>query len=93
MLNLYLLTQNTNRGYDTFNSCMVAAPDEAMARLLHPRGDRYWNGREWAYTDGDYRYAAGEAGWTDPDNVTVEHVGVTLADRPVGVLCASFNAG
>jgi len=32
MLNIYLLTQNTNRGYDTFDSCMVAAPDEATAR-------------------------------------------------------------
>ncbi len=92
MLNLYLLTQNTNRGYDTFDSCIVAAPDEAMARLLHPRGDRYWNGREWAWVDGTPGYTS-EAGWTDPDNVTVEHVGVTLADRPVGVLCASFNAG
>ena len=92
MLNIYLLTQNTNRGYDTYDSCMVVAPDEAMARLLHPRGDRYWNGRRWAWVDETPGYAD-EAGWTNPDNVKVEHVGVTLAGRPVGVLCASYNAG
>ena len=94
MLNIYLLTQNTNRGYDTFDSCMVAAPDEATARGLHPRGDRVWNGHRWAWADGN-PHNASDGGWTDPDNVTVEHVGVTLAERHflVGVICSSFNAG
>lgn len=93
MLNLYLLTQTDNTGYDTFDSCVVAAPDEATARTIHPRNDIRWNGREWAYTDG-YQGYAGESGWAfTPDDVTVEHIGVTVADRPVGVVCASFNAG
>lgn len=92
MLNIYLLTQSTNRGYDTFDSCIAVAPDEAMARLLHPRGDRYWNGREWAWVDGTPGYTS-EAGWTDPDNVTVEHVGTAADGVKAGVLCASFHAG
>lgn len=91
-MNIYLLTQNTNTGYDTFDSCVVAAPDEATARTLHPRGGRNWNGRAWAWSDGTLGYAR-EFEWTDPDNVTVKHVGTALADQSVGVICASYNAG
>lgn len=92
-MNLYLLTQSENTGYDTFDSCVVAAPDEATARTIHPRNDIRWDGRGWLYSDGDYGYAS-EYGWAfTPEGVTVEHIGVTVADRPVGVVCASFNAG
>lgn len=35
-MNLYLLSQDENRGYDTFDSCVVAAPDEEAAKRISP---------------------------------------------------------
>lgn len=35
-MNLYLLTQNDNTGYDTYDSAVVAAKDETQARSIHP---------------------------------------------------------
>lgn len=35
-MNLYLLTQDEIRGYDTFDRCVVAAPDEEAAKTLSP---------------------------------------------------------
>ncbi len=95
MLKIYLLTQTDNRGYDTYDSCVVAAPSAAVARIMHPRGDRAWNGRGWSYTDGTASWVGcDEAGWAyHPDNVTIEEIGVTLADAAPRVVCASFNAG
>lgn len=92
-MKIYLLTQSHNRGFDTYDSCVVVASSPNEARLMHPRGDRIWNGREWAYTDGTVLLWASEAGWTHPDNVAVEEIGVTLADTAPKVVCASFNAG
>jgi hypothetical protein len=43
-MKLYLLTQTDNRGYDTFDSCVVCAPGEEEAREIHPRGDRHCGG-------------------------------------------------
>lgn len=94
-MKIYLLTQSNNTGYDTYDSCVVVAPSPAVARMMHPRGDRAWNGSVWAYTDGSSPSMwRSEAGWAfHPDNVTVEEIGVTLADTAPKVVCASFNAG
>jgi|LauGreDrversion4_2_1035121.scaffolds.fasta_scaffold985888_2 hypothetical protein len=88
-MNIYLLSQHSNTGYDTYDSCVVRAPDEASARLMHPRGDLEWNGSQWVFPD------LGRAGidtWACPDAVTVEYIG-TAGDAQSGVICASFNAG
>lgn len=94
-MKIYLLTQTGNSGYDTYDSCVVVARSPEEARLMHPRGDRAWDGHIWAYTDGTPSSAwASEAGWAwHPDNVTVEEIGVTLAHTAPKVVCASFNAG
>ena len=39
-MNLYLLTQRTNNGYDTYDSCVVAAESESDARTIHPDGSK-----------------------------------------------------
>jgi hypothetical protein len=95
VLKIYLLTQTNNRGYDTYDSCVVVASSPEDARLMHPCGDMAWNGNRWAYTDGSPPSLWGAAaGWAyHPDNVTVEEIGVTLADTAPRVVCASFNAG
>jgi hypothetical protein len=39
-MNLYLLSQNVNTGYDTYDSCVVCAKNEDEARTLGP--DHCW---------------------------------------------------
>ena len=36
MAKLYLLTQNVNSGYDTFDSCIVVAENEEEAKNIRP---------------------------------------------------------
>lgn len=38
-MNLYLISQNVNSGYDTFDAAVVAAPNEIAARRMHPGGN------------------------------------------------------
>lgn len=79
-MNLYLLTQSERNGYGTFDSCIVAAPNEDAARNIHPRG-------EWI-DDDPY------TGWASkPENVIVKFVGVAAPEVKEGVVLSSFNAG
>ena len=78
-MNLYLLTQTTFRGYDTYNSCVVAALDEETARNTHPGG--YVNDRIPSRT------------WPAPEFVTVTLIGTADPSVRPGVVCSSFNAG
>ena len=38
MLKIYKLDQDLNDGYDTYDSCIVVAENEAEARRMHPDG-------------------------------------------------------
>lgn len=81
-MNLYLLFQNENDRYDTYDSCVVIAESEELAKLIHPNGDK-WNG-EWEQF--------GNYSWAHPDNVKVKLLG-TSVDSKEQVVLASFNAG
>lgn len=79
-MNLYLVSQSVNTGYDTYDAMIVAAPDEEAARLTHPRGSDGW------------KYDGQCGVWARyPSDVQVELIGQT--DRGAGVILASFNAG
>ena len=80
-MQLFLIEQNVNTGYDTYDSAVVRASSSDFAQYMHPAG-------------GDIRDA--DKGWftwaTDSKDVTVTLIG----DCPIGetaVICASFNAG
>lgn len=90
-MNIYLLTQNVNKGWDTWDSIVVVAKDEQEARMTHPRyseswsfAERYknWNGIEDSY-----------GGWCNASKVEVKLIGKALEGMERQVLCASFNAG
>lgn len=82
-MNLYLLHQDINGGFDTYDSCVVCAASEAEARWIHPQErDPVDYDREW-----------GLHNWVNPDQVTAQLLGVADAAIPAGVVCASFNAG
>ncbi len=88
-MNIYLITQDDNSGYDTFDSAVVIAPDEETARHTHPYG---YTWKESGWYDGreieKYNYT-----WITPDKVEVNFLGVAMRDLKPGIILASFNAG
>ena len=56
-MTLYLLSQKNNRGYDTYDSFVVAALDEEEAIFTHPSDcvDYGWN-PEKGYWEGDTKH-------------------------------------
>jgi hypothetical protein len=91
MMKLWLISQDANSGYETYDSAVVAAPDADTARLIHPGGGERWHpDRGWVYNMGHDGHGWG---WTTPDRVAVRLVGEALPEIAEGVVCASFNAG
>jgi hypothetical protein len=81
-MNLYLISQKANNGYDTYDSAVVAAPDEETARQMNPgNGEPMKWGEKWT----SWAYA--------PEQVTVGLLGTAVEGTKQGVICASFNAG
>ena len=42
-MNLYLLTQIENTGYDTYDNCVVISNSIEKAKLIHPNGHAKYN--------------------------------------------------
>jgi hypothetical protein len=81
-MKLWLISQEVYKGYDTFDSAVVAAETEEEAKMIHPADglpldtERFWDG--WADT---------------ADEVSCELLGEAKPGTESGVICASFNAG
>ena len=89
-MKLWLISQDENNGYDTYDKAVVAAETEEQARTIHPGGCAdYW------LLDNHYRgHAYHYADWARSlDRVSVTLIGDALPERAAGVICASFNAG
>ncbi len=85
-MNLYLLTQDYINDYDTYDSVVVAAPNEDEAKEMHPSGG--------LLSDHDDQWPS----WApDSSHVTVTYLGKgeSLNGEPLTkrVILASFNAG
>ena len=87
MKNIYLVSQNEEGGYDTYDSFVCYAPDEKAAAAMHPCGDSDYN---WPTTL-DYRW--GSCWASSPDCAQVAHIGFADSPEEARVICASFNAG
>jgi len=82
-MKIYLLSQDDNRGYDTYSSCVVCAESEEEAKRIHPDGrdDPFIKGDMWGT-------------WANsPESVHCEEIGVANDLNAKGVIYASFNAG
>jgi hypothetical protein len=82
VLHLWLLT-GTATGYDSYDSCVVAAFTDTEARGIHPRGPTGWEG---FFVENTWAAA--------PAFVTAKVIGIA-ADPTIEageVLCSSFNA-
>lgn len=96
-MKLYRLSQNDNSGYDTYDSMVVAAKDETAARLIHPSGYTWDDGRWIAYRIDGTKFDAHDAHdgtWANsPEKVQVEYIGEAEETITEGTICTSFNAG
>lgn len=78
-MKLYLISQNVNNSYYTYDSAVVAAksPKDAQKMLPAP----------WAK---DYDFGV----WAAPEHVKVEYVGTAKVGTKSGtIICSSYNAG
>jgi hypothetical protein len=80
-MNLYLISQSVNQGYDTYDAAVVAAENEENAKLIHPNGGP-WDGKREYY-----------GSWCAAEDVKVDFIGVAIPETDSGVISASFNAG
>ena len=81
-MKLYLISQNDNCHYDTYDSAVVAAPDEETAKHMNPHTGEQMTELDWRYPHG--------SNWCDaPEKVSVRYIGEAAADVEQGVVCAS----
>jgi len=80
-MNLYLISQNKNSDWDTYDSAVVAALSEGDARKINPDG-------EWQEEDFPF---GGWVKYSEIRCIEVKYLGETILER--GVILASFNAG
>ena len=81
-MNLYLISQNKNESYDTYDSAIVAAKSKKEALMIHPKGIKDWDGKK-----------DSSGLWTSAKNVNVKKIGVAIMGATKGVVLASYNAG
>ena len=94
-MNIYLVEQDVNNGYDTYDSFVVVAENEEIAKHTSPSSLYVWKNEEWnfCYSDGTCEPSS-QLYWCLPSDVKVTLIGE--ADRnytETTVLLASFNAG
>ena len=78
-MNLYLISQSVNNGYDTYSDAVVCAATSAQARKMHPSGNE------------DSHYL--RVDWAKPKYVKTKLLGIARSKIKPGVVCASFHAG
>lgn len=80
-MKLFLISQDQNDDFDTYDSAVVAASDEETARRMNPDSGKPMmdeNNKRWC---------------NGPEHVTVRYLGEATGDVEQGIVCASFNAG
>lgn len=87
-MKLWLILQDVNNGYDTYDSAVVCAETEDAARMTHPSYlALVWEKRCWM------RDGYEDDSWAPPSEVKVRYIGEAAPGVTAGVVCASFNAG
>ncbi len=79
-MNIYLVSQDDNNGYDTYDAMVVCAASEDEARNLNPQG-----AEGWAWDSGSW--------CSKPEKATVELIGTTSKYEEAQIILSSFHAG
>lgn len=82
-MKLWLIQQDTNTNYDSFDSAVVCADTAEQARQMDPSGELGEDAHRWS------RYSWIE----DLTKVSVVCIGEASPEIEFGVVLASFNAG
>lgn len=101
-MEIYLLEQDLNNEYDTYDSAVVIAENEDEARKIHPSSFvTHITNDKWMGTltggpniGGEYEERSND--WVRFDQIKqimVTHIGKANEEQKKGVLLASFNAG
>ncbi len=91
-MKLYLISQTENNDWDTYDSAVVAAPDEDTARNLNPRAEGESDSN--LFVDWNNIRESTWFTWaTRPEDVKVKYIGEAVECTPLGVVLTSFNAG
>lgn len=80
-MKIYLLTQNDNNGYDTFDSIIVCAKNCADAKTIDPYDKQFIENEPW----GDWAKKS--------SSIICKEIGTANKLQKRGVILASFNAG
>ncbi|QIG76182.1 hypothetical protein EVC24_161 [Rhizobium phage RHph_I4] len=82
---LWLIEQEENTGYDTYDSAVVVAASAEMAKLIHPS----------AYVGANADWSRDGPWASSPANVKATYLGICTSTEyePGDVVCSSFNAG
>ena len=84
-MKLYLLSQNDNTGYDTYDCCVVCAENEEDAKTIAPNGN--------IYSVPTKPYTAYSDWALSKETILCEEIGEANKSQVRGVIIASFNAG
>jgi hypothetical protein len=95
-MDLYLISQSVRRGYDTYDSAVVAAKSEEEARGICPNSyqNQCISKEEFEQANRtNWEFAGGRSWAPSPSDVEVKLLGKAAPKTPKGVICSSFNAG
>lgn len=84
-MKLWLISQEQNSDYDTYDSLVVAAETEDDARKTPPTG--------YLFEGVDWHDRAAKVWASGPEHVVVKHIGTAAEGTAPGVILASFNSG
>ena len=79
-MRLFLISQDVNNDYDTYEGAIVAAENENEARNIHPSGN-------------SKAFNSSYNTWCDPEHVQVIQIGLASPGTKSGVILSSFKAG
>jgi hypothetical protein len=84
-LSLFLVSQNKNNNYDTYDSFVIACEDKDVARHANPKDGAAMTEEDWSYP-----YSS----WcSSPRHVKVTYLGAADPSVKRGIVCKSFNPG
>ncbi len=94
---LYLISQNDNNHYDTYDSAIVCAESEEQARTISPSSFYVWDEsiKSWCFhfNNGLMKLEIMNSWVDDLSLITVKCIGKADKSVDIGVVCASYNAG
>lgn len=97
-MNIYMISQTVNNGYDTYDSAIVCASSTKKAMNIHPNGraicrDGIWYKIPRSTYEPNNLQAYNDDTWCELYNVQVKFIGKAAKNLKEGVILSSFNAG